>query len=274
MEYLVAALLSGFLLFNSQATPGKAERMMEKALRRQFPAAQVDVNVEGKRGFDVLNGRFKSVVVNLKGFGRINGLPLTAAPAARKAGHIGRLELRLRDFIFDDLKVDAADFMFNDVTYDVDALKEHSVVQIVQSGPAAVHLVVPAAALETLLGARFKDIENARVSAQDGQVRLTGKRAVPVVRVSIPFTLTATPKIRNGNEVWLTDPRVAVENVTGITLPAGRLLSALNPVYVFDPQQRMPFRIRGTGVQAHDNTLELTADLTFVPVGQTTTGGS
>jgi len=269
MEFILAALLSGFFLFNSQATPGKAEHIMEKALRQQFPTAQtVDVSVEGKRGRNVLRGKFDTVRVDLAGFGRITGLPLMAAPQADKTGHLGRLELQLRDFTFNDLKVESANFAFNDVTYNREGLQKHSLLQIVKSGPASARLAVPVSALESLAAARFKDVQNARFSAHNGAVRVTGKRPLGLLGIAVPFTLTAKPEIRNGNEIWLTEPRVAVENVTGMSIPAGSLIANLNPVYVFDPDRKMPFRIQGTGIQARDNRLELSADLTFLPAPQ------
>ena len=53
MGYLLAALLGGTLFFNSQATPEtRGTRRWKKALRRQYPSAQIDVQAEGKRGFE------------------------------------------------------------------------------------------------------------------------------------------------------------------------------------------------------------------------------
>ena len=49
MGYLLAALAGGFLLFNSVATPNRAERKVESALRKQFPGAAVDVEIEGSQ---------------------------------------------------------------------------------------------------------------------------------------------------------------------------------------------------------------------------------
>ena len=59
MGWLLAILAGGFLTFNAVVTPDKAASEAEKALKKQFPGAEIQVKIEGKRGKDVLNGRFR-----------------------------------------------------------------------------------------------------------------------------------------------------------------------------------------------------------------------
>ena len=77
---LIAAVAGGFLLFNSAASPRKAEKKFESELRKAFPAAAIDVTIKGKRGFDVINGKFRSVRVEMRDF-QIGPAPADTAPA-------------------------------------------------------------------------------------------------------------------------------------------------------------------------------------------------
>lgn len=64
----LAAFAGGLLLFNSVASPRKAEKKFEGALQQAFPTAKIDVTIKGKRGFDVVNGKFRSVRVEMRDF--------------------------------------------------------------------------------------------------------------------------------------------------------------------------------------------------------------
>jgi hypothetical protein len=70
MNPLVAAIAAGgFLLFNSQASPRKVEKKIEGTLRTSFPAARkIDVTVKGKRGLNVINGKFNELRIEMNGF--------------------------------------------------------------------------------------------------------------------------------------------------------------------------------------------------------------
>src|SRR5437762_3013993 len=127
MEAIIGVLLGGVLLFNSVVTPGRAAKEAEKSLRKKFPGATVNVEIEGKRGRDALKGRFKTVRVELAN-ARVDGFPIqgkesddTTPEKAVKEGTIEHLELELRDFSFGDLPVKTATLSFDDVRYDFNA---------------------------------------------------------------------------------------------------------------------------------------------------------
>jgi hypothetical protein len=180
-----------------------------------------------------------------------------------KQGSVGLLELQLRDFLWNDLHVDAADLTFREVVFDRDSLKKQGVIKIISSGAATAHLTIPAASLETLMRSRLKDVEEAHLSLQDGQVRVVGKRPAPIVGVLVPFTLTANLQARNGNEIWLNEPQVKVGEVPLLEALTNSLLGDVNPIYVFDRARKWPFLVQLTAVQTINNKLELSGNLTF-----------
>ena len=264
MEILLAALVGGFLLFNSAATPQKAEKVIEAALRKTYPRATfIDAQVEGKRGRAVMKGNFRRIRLEMRGIGEVSGLPLSAARPDAKTGHLGHLELALRDFRFNGAPVENAEFTFDDVAYDMDALKKTSKLMIVRSGPAKAHLTLTARAMDTLFAGSLKGVRDIKIALRDGRVIMDAKKVLPLFDLGLPFIFTSRPEAR-GSEIWLTDGRVAMENTTGFTLPVKNLLGDLNPIFTFDEEKKWPFRVQITSVRAQNDTLEIDANMIFV----------
>lgn len=265
MGYLLAALTGGFLFFNSQATPNKVAGRIETALRQQFPGAQVDVDIKGKRGLNVVKGKFREVRLSMSNF-KTAGValpPVQMNPNPKNKGRIGRATLQLRDFDFNGLKVELAELEMGDVVYDLDALKK-SQLGIASVGPGHARLIVPAASLQAFMQGRVKDVKNARLSLQNGRVRLTGTRATPLLG-DLPFVLTARPEARNGNGIWLADTRVTLDETELPPALTQGLIGQLNPIFVFDADNKLPFRINIKTLSALNDKLELGGDVTFVP---------
>lgn len=262
MEWLLAALLGGFLGFNTLATPDRAEKVLEASLRKVYPQATVNAFVEGKKGRAVLKGNFKKVRLEMANIGSLDNLPFSTGEA-KKVGYLGRLELSLKNFQFSGLPVETSEFAFNDVAYDYEALRKESKLSIVQCGPADAQIVLGAAALQKQFGDALDGVANVKISLRDGLLHMDAKKKLPVIPIGVPFHLTALPIIKNGNEIWLTDGHLAFENTTGLSLRVNNLLADLNPIYVFDPEKKWPFRVNLIGVNAQNNQLIVNADLKF-----------
>lgn len=266
MGYLLAALAGGFVFFNSQASPRKAAGRVETVLRQRFPGAQVDVDIRGKRGANVLKGRFREVKVEMASF-QLAGAPLPpmrAVPQVKSQGSIGRATLQLRDFNYGGLKAELAEIEVGDVVYDWDALKQ-SRVQLLAVGPARARLIVPAASLLTFLQTKLKDVKDARLTLQNGLVRLSGTRPAPFIGTPLAFTLTARPEVRKGTEIWLAEPQVALGEAPLPPALIGGMLGQLNPIFIFDRDGKWPFHVNITSLLARDNKLEIAGNLIFVP---------
>jgi len=267
MGYLLGALVGGVLFFNSQATPNRAEREVEKSLQARYPGAKIDAEIKGKRGFDVLNGRFKEVTVEMAQFemgGPGEGVSLQAVPSAKKQGRLGRTDIKLHDFTWETLKVDSIELNVQELIYDWDALKNDSALKIVNCGPVTARIVIPAASLQSAIAPKLKDVQDVRIGFKDGLVHINGSRAMPLIG-NVAFTLTAKLQARNGNEIWLVEPRVAAPAMPGLSLPADMLLRDVNPVYVFDKEKAWPFRVQIQNIAANNDKLDLSGNLVFVP---------
>ena len=96
MGWILALLAGGFLTFNAVVTPDKAAGVAADALKKRFPGANVKVVIEGKRGRDVLNGRFKRVDVELADL-TLSDLPIATSanvtPSANVTQASGRCVL-------------------------------------------------------------------------------------------------------------------------------------------------------------------------------------
>ena len=300
MGYLLAALIGGLLAFNSIATPHQAARVAEKALRREYPGAQVHVDIQGRSGFPVLHGKFHSVRVEMAHLS-LRGFPLQPSPpaplpsstststppaaatppedtgqpapsqtppvaepqpvATEQDGHTERIEIVLRDFTWNNLHVDFADFVLNDISYDWGKLKGGGHLSIVNCGPALATMTIPASALQDLLVKKLKDISDPQLSLKDGLAQVTGKKTVLFMPLS--FVFTGRPEAHNGNEIWIVDPKLKTGPDDVVPLPVEKIVGHLNPIYVFDRQGRWPFRVDITNIDARDDMLNLSADLKF-----------
>lgn len=264
MEILLAAFLSGFLLFNSAATPHKAAKLLEAAMHKTYPhATAIKAEVQGKRGRAVLKGNFRRIRLEMTGINDLSGFPFLAAREGAKASHLGRLELVLRDFRFNGVPVESAEFTFNEIAYDIDALKKTSKLMIISSGPSKAHLVIGAPSLDTLFEASLKGVRDTKITLRDGRIVMNAKKVLPLFDLGVPFVFTSRPEAQ-GNEIWLTDGRVDMENTTDFKLPVKNLMGDLNPVFAFDSERKWPFRVQVTDVAAQNDKLEITADLTFI----------
>lgn len=87
MGWLLAILAGGFLTFNAVVTPEKAADKATAALRQKFPGADVKVVIEGKRGKDVLNGRFRKIDIELANL-TLDELPITSIASSASGAPI------------------------------------------------------------------------------------------------------------------------------------------------------------------------------------------
>lgn len=267
MGYLLAALVGGFFLFNSQATPQRAERAIEKVLAQRFPGATIDAEIEGKKGRDVLKGRFRRVKLSLANFElEGSGLGVQVVPNVKSEGRVGRFELSLRDFSYSGLKVGSLEMGFDDATFDWKALKNHSQLKVARCGPGQAALSLASSSLEPLLKTRLKDVQNMKLAVMpNNRVRLSGTRPAPLINTPIGFEVSGRLEVRRGREIWLADPRAEMGGVP-LTAPLARaVVGSLNPVYQFDAEGKAPFAINITELKTDRNTVELKADMTLKP---------
>ena len=256
MEPILGVLLGGLLAFNAVVTPGRAEKEAEKALRAKFPGATVNVEIEGKRGKDVLNGRFKSVRVELSN-ARIDEFPIQSGLPVSKVSSIGHLELSLHDLKFGDLPVKSAELSFDDVQYDFKALKKRSEIRLVSFNNGKIALGIEASALLPLVAKRAPEIKEAHVELHGGDIVLTGKRDVLGLGASI---LVQGPIVVHEQRLDLDQGKVEVGGVALAPLLAAPIVKTMNPLYEFDA--KWPFNLQIGRVGADDNLLQIEAALT------------
>jgi hypothetical protein len=259
MGYFLAALLSGFLLFNGAATPDRVAHIAEKALQKQYPTAKVNVDIEGKRGKSVLKGNFKLVRVELADL-TLADLPFATEGKATKIGRAGKLEVDLRNLTWGVQPVESATFDFEKVEYDFDTLKKKSQFQFVRMDSGLMKLRFNTKALRPAFAQRLKDIENVEISLAGDQFTLTGQR--DVVGLKTPIVMHSR-LAGVGSSLRLEETTL---EINGIKLPAittNALVRDVNPIYSFDKDGKWPFNVRITSAGGQGDFLDLTADLTL-----------
>ena len=297
MGWILAALAGGFLAFNATATPDRAASMARSALLKKFPGAAVEVEIQGKRGKDVLNGRFRRIDVQLANI-TLDELPFeTSAPAVTtpavavpavtvpainmpaakgattlsnaavskpakvkkpKLGRAGEINLAVRALKWNNLPVERADFSFKDVEYDLGALKNDSQFPLVRVGAAKMHLELAPAALTPFISQRAQNISNPRVRLDNERLTVNGERVF--YGLTAPFELKGAPGFV-GSQIVLQAPTLLVSGVTVPPIVAAPLLKTVNPLYSFSDLKGLPFDVKLTSVAVREGKLQVDADL-------------
>ncbi len=257
MDYLLAALLGGFFLFNSAATPKRAARMAEKSLRKQYPGADINVEITGKRGAAVLKGNFRRVRVQMAHLS-LAGLPFETAREGVKAGHAQNLEIDLSDVSIGNLPVSRAKLDFEGVAYDFGALKKQAQFRLVRLGSGKMQLQLSAAALLPAFAAKLKDTQNVTLTTSGQTLTLRGNRTVlgNVTPIEVSGVLAG-----RGSELRLETPSLLIGGSRVPDATAGALLRDLNPLYDFDKGLQWPFRTEITSASGEGNQIDLKANL-------------
>ncbi len=259
MEILAALLLGGFFAFNTLATPARVGKAAESALRKQFPGAAVHVEVRGKRGRAVLQGRFQSVRVEMSGarFGATalasQANTLGGMPPKVRVGTVGHMEVRLRDWSFGELAVKKTDVSLDDVRYDFGALKSRSQLRLLSFANGKVALALDAPALLPLFVRRAPEIVAPRIELRDGEMILSGRREFLGTSTSV---VVRGPLVAHGQNLEISAARV---EVGGTTLPpalAAPILRGVNPIYSFDAG-KWPFALDIRSIRAQSDALEI-----------------
>lgn len=260
---LLALLAGGALLYNAIVTPGIIADKARNALQKRFPNANVQVRVEGRRGQDVLRGRFKRVRVELSQLGdpAKSGLNLEVISRAKSEGRIARLDVDARDFLAEGVPVESARLEIDDLRFDWAALRKSSRVRVISAGRTWAWARVGEDSVARLVLARLPGTKNVRVQLNDNRVIVTGRRAL-LGPLEVPFELSATP-VGSANRLRLTGAQLSVN---GASLPAqvtNALVASLDPIYAFDPQGEYPVGVNLRRVTAVRDGLEVEADITF-----------
>jgi hypothetical protein len=260
MGFLLAAFLGGFLLFNGAASPGKAAHLMQESLQKQYPTAQIKVDVEGKHGMSLLKGNFKKVHVEMEN-ATISDLPFSGAFTPNehtKLARAGEIEIELNHLTWGTLPVERARFDFTEVRYDFNALKKTSDFQMAKMGPSQMQLRLSTDALRPAFASRLKDIQDLAIDIEGDQFKLTGSK--DVVGLATPVELDAH-LIGVENTLRLEDYKLSLGGVVLPGLATNALVKDVNPIYSFDKEGKWPFRVQLSAVNAHEGKLDLTAKL-------------
>ncbi len=291
MGWILALLAGGVLTFNAVVTPDKAADEATKALRKKFPGAVVKVVIDGKRGKDVLNGRFKRVDVELSDL-TLDELPIAAsapaspnvsvtavAPAVAmpgsansavgaarpavteavktpkiKLGRAGEINISVKQFHWNKLPVERADFHFENVEYDFGALKSRSEFVLIRTGAARMHLELAPDALTPFIEKRVANVSNASVHIGDGTLSVQGQRTL--YGVAAPFEVKGAPGFI-GSQVILQQPSLRISGLPVPALMATPLLKSVNPLYSFADLKDLPFTVNLTAVTAREGKLQI-----------------
>lgn len=259
MGYFLAALLSGFFLFNGAATPDRAAKIAQKSLRKQYPGAAINVQIEGKRGASVLKGNFRRVRVEMAKL-TLAALPFAPSTGSPRLGRAEKIEIRLRDLTLGQLPASRVDLDFDQVAYDFDALKKAGQFRIVRLGAGRMQLQLSAQALLPAFAAKLQNTTDVSVETEGQNLTVRGNRTI--LGASQPILVTGQLAGR-GSELRLENASLSVGGTRLPSNASGALLKDLNPLYDFDKGLKWPFRTHITSASGNGNQIDLSATLSL-----------
>ena len=302
MGWLIAILAGGLFTFNAVVTPDKAADKATQALREKFPGANVKVAIEGKRGKDVLNGRFRKIDIELTNL-TLDELPLASnnaasnsptsmvavvrepngaiqagAPRAPDAPKYREVEIqaskapKIKLGHADDLNIVVRDFKWQNLVVARADFRfsdvEYDFGALKNQSQFKLVRVGKSSmhlelAPEALTPLIAKRVENV---THANLILENGAVAVTGSRnfygLSAPFELKGRPGF-SGSQIILMQPKLLVSGVTVPALVATPLLKSVNPLYSFDALKNSPFAIKLTNVESREGKLQIDGDLTL-----------
>ena len=177
-----------------------------------------------------------------------------------KVGRTGELNIGVRDFKWQNLSVERAQFKFADVEYDFGALKSRSQLKLVSVGPSKMHLELAPDALAPFVSKRVENISNPKIVLTDGLMTIKG--AKNFYGVAAPFEVNGQPGF-SGAQMVLKSPKLLVSGINVPAMVSAPILKSVNPLYSFDKIEGLPFEVTLTKVESRDGKLQIDGDLTM-----------
>lgn len=257
MEALIAALLAAIL--GGMGMSGKVERGVEGQLRQQFPDAK-QIKVEVHRGHRSPFSRQIDVVdITVGGF-EARSMPggLEIGGGGDLVGKVGSVSIHASDFRVNDLPVDRLDVTIKDIRYNVWKAVWRGKLRIMRVGDSEAEISLKARALTKMLAPRIKQVENLRLTFDEGRIIITGDARVGV---HIPVRLTCGLASVGGGKIYVVDPKAHVSVVPVPSFIVSRLLDEINPLVDLNEQQQGPFMLEIDRIRITPRALSIHADL-------------
>ncbi|PIX39253.1 MAG: hypothetical protein COZ56_18125 [Armatimonadetes bacterium CG_4_8_14_3_um_filter_58_9] len=271
---VLLGVIAGLLIFNASITPEDLARQVEKGLRQRVGKVdELHVALKGPKGYKLRKGNLRKADVFIKGFDAdrlsLGGLVShagvgvgagTAVSATAKVSRVKELTVQCEDFVYDGANIQQLRLYLYKVRYDRDAAQKRSQFRLlgIEKGVAEVH--VPKSFIQGRVVEMLSDLEGVTAQLGTDKVTVSGKKRVLLIAVPFEVEGTLRPK---GNTVHLVNPRL---KVTGVGLPAGFtdwVLKKVNPVYVFDQKEELPFSVNITAITVSPDGLAVRAHVSL-----------
>jgi hypothetical protein len=211
---------------------GKIERAAELDIATSLGVSRVDVRVvavaDGLLGSAL--GRVSSVEIAASGFA-VDGNPFFCDPALSKAGKLGMLRLRLRDFVVHDLPVDLLEADIPGCRFALGMLTKGKV-RLSRSGEGPGSVTIAAEHLRQYMLSRFKVFESLQVRLEKYKLFATGRAAFGPIRRE--FEIICDLEISGKRALVIENPIVFVEGLRVRDGSEDSLVRAFNPVLDID----------------------------------------
>ncbi len=211
---------------------GRMERAAELDIAGSLGVSRENVKVaavaDGLIGSAM--GRVASVEISAREF-RVDGNPFFCDPALSRAGRLGMLRLRLREFVVRDLPVESLEADIPGCRFALGMLTAGEV-RLSRSGEGPGTVTIAAGDLRKYMLARFKVFESLEIRLEKYKLFAKGRAAFGPVRRE--FEVICDVEIAGKRALVIANPIVFVEGSRARDGSAQSLVNAFNPVLDID----------------------------------------
>jgi len=211
---------------------GRIERTAELDIASSLEVSgenvRVDAVADGLLGSAM--GRVASVDISAGGF-RVNGNPFFCDPALSKAGKLGMLRLRLRDFVVRDLPVESLEADIPGCRFALGMLTAGKV-RLSRSGEGSGTVTITADSLRQYMMARFKMFDALEIRLEKYKLFAKGDAALGPIRRN--FEVICDLDISGKRALVIANPVIFVEGRRVRDGSEQSIINAFNPVLDID----------------------------------------
>lgn len=226
-------------------------------LRRRLQTKKLDDNVLGDILGGIGGGKYGDILGNGGKYGGVLGDILGGS---KGAGRIGRIRLRASNFSFHGARYNNMNADLGEIRFDWSkALRGEFDIKSI--APGSLSLSLTGEQMAKLIGPRLPSLSNVKVRFSNGRAFVGARSDLYGVRV--PFEVGARLSVQQ-NRVMATDFAASVARLRLPSIVLNELTRGVNPLYDFDPKNRLPLAINLNTAQASGNSLAMRGGIQWV----------
>ncbi len=259
---LAAAIGVSLLFASSEVRRFERSAAADLSSKLRGTARRVVVRTTPRGLVGYLSGDLSSATVTARDF-ETEELPIHAEAGGSKAGRLGTLNLKLKDFVLAGLKVDRLEASIPDCRYDFGLAKRDHRIVLTKSGIGTGKVTLSQDALGAFILYKFHEIKSVTVHLADELIAIDGHGEF--LLFSTDFKITGRLEVIGGHALQLVDAMMTFDDRSVDDASRETLLRALNPVVDLNKDLHLERAFELEGLRLDHGSLEAWGKATVPP---------